>query len=119
IQRKGINNDLAWYYLGRAAEGVGDVELARKYYQRSLERTQSGKYSASCHGKLMSMCDGFDFPDVAQARLSSLQTAAPAEPAAPEAVAGTNPLLRTGTGFVVDASGSAITNYHVVQGCGA
>ena len=119
VQRKGINNDLAWYYLGRAAEGVGDVELARKYYQRSLERTRSGKYSAGCQGKLMSMCDGFDFPDVAQARLASLQTAAPAEPTTPEAAAGSNPLLRTGTGFVVDAMGSAITNYHVVQGCGA
>jgi S1-C subfamily serine protease len=28
-------------------------------------------------------------------------------------------LLRTGTGFVVDTSGSVVTNYHVVQQCGS
>jgi S1-C subfamily serine protease len=118
VQRKGINNDLAWYYLGRAAEGLGDVELARTYYQRSLDRTKSGKYSHSCRGKVMSMCDGFDFPDVAQARLASLQASAPADPATP-AEAASGQLLRTGTGFVVDTGGAVVTNYHVVQSCGS
>jgi len=80
VQRKGINNDLNWYYLGRAAEGLGEAELARVYYQRSIERTKSDKYSHRCQGKVMSMCDGFDFPDVAQTRLGALKAAAPAEP---------------------------------------
>lgn len=123
VQRKGINNDLAWYYLGRAAEGLGDVNLARTYYQRSLDRTNSDKYSASCRGKVMSMCDGFNFPDVAQARLASLQAAAPADPATPPIVdsaeGGGSKLLRTGTGFTVDPAGFVVTNYHVVQSCGA
>ncbi len=122
VQRKGINNDLAWYYLGRSAEGLGQVELARSYYQRSLDRTKSDKYSHRCQGKVISMCDGFDFPDVAQARLASLQAAAPAEPA-PQGgqtdAAGADQLLRTGTGFVVDTSGAVVTNYHVVQSCGS
>jgi hypothetical protein len=120
VQRKGINNDLAWYYLGRAAEGLGETELARTYYQRSLDRTKSGKYSHSCQGKVISMCDGFDFPDVAQTRLSSLQAAAPAERGAPPAGDGiaAGQLLRTGTGFIVDTSGAVVTNYHVVQSCG-
>lgn len=122
VQRKAINNDLAWYYLGRSAEGLGYTDLARTYYQRSLERTNSDKYSQRCQGKVMSMCDGFDFPDVAQARLASLQAAAPADPAAPPVATkedGGNALLRTGTGFTVDTSGFVVTNYHVVQACGA
>ncbi len=120
VQRKGINNDLNWYYLGRAAEGLEQMDLARTYYQRSVDRTKSDKYSQRCQGKVMSTCDGFDFPDVAQARLASLQAAAPAEPGAgPDDGAATgNQLLRTGTGFVVDTVGSVITNYHVVQACG-
>ena len=73
VQRKGINNDLAWYYLGRAAEGMGETAVARTYYQRSVDRTKSEKYSHRCRGKVISLCDGFDFPDVAQARLLSLQ----------------------------------------------
>ena len=119
VQRKGINNDLNWYYLGRAAEGLGDIDLARNYYQRSIERTKSDKYSQRCQGKVMSTCDGFDFPDVAQARLGALKAAAPADPDAGQAQAGGNALLRTGTGFVVDTAGSVLTNYHVVQACGA
>ncbi|MFM9863966.1 MAG: S1C family serine protease [Micropepsaceae bacterium] len=124
VQRKGINNDLAWYYLGRAAEGLGDSGLARTYYQRSLDRTNSDKYSATCQGKVMSLCDGFDFPDVAQARLASLQASAPADPAVPTITppaegGSASALLRTGTGFTVDPAGFVVTNYHVVQSCGA
>jgi S1-C subfamily serine protease len=119
IQRKGINNDLGWYYLGRAAEGLGETDLARIYYQRSIDRTKSGKYSHRCQGKVMSMCDGFDFPDVTQARLASLQAAAPAESTTPKGDAAAGSLLRTGTGFVVDTGGAVVTNYHVVQSCGA
>ena len=118
VQRKGINNDLNWYYLGRAAEGLGETELARGYYQRSLDRTKSEKYSQRCQGKVISTCDGFDFPDVAQARLASLQASAPPAEPAPADARGGNPLLRTGTGFVIDTMGSVVTNYHVVQGCG-
>jgi S1-C subfamily serine protease len=116
VQRKAINNDLAWYYLGRAAEGLSEAGLARTYYQRSLDRTKSDKYSHRCRGKVVSLCDGFDFPDVAQARISSLQAAAPADPAGEVA---SGQLLRTGTGFVVETAGAVVTNYHVVQSCGS
>ncbi len=119
VQRKGINNDLAWYYLGRAAEGLGEADLARSYYQKSVDRTQSDKYSQRCQGKVVSLCDGFDFPDVAQARLSSLQAAAPADPTGPAVADSGSKLLRTGTGFAVDPAGFVVTNYHVVQACGA
>ena len=127
IQRKGINNDLNWYYLGRAAEGLGETELARQYYQRSIERSMSEKSSHHCQGAVISMCDGFEFPDVTQARLSQLQVSAPPANSQPPASdtqavpdAGAAPqLVRTGTGFVVDTTGSVVTNYHVVQQCGA
>lgn len=128
IQRKGINNDLNWYYLGRAAEGMGEMDLARQYYLRSIDRSGSDKASHRCQGTVISLCDGFEFPDVAQARLSQMQAAAPATVPSPQpAQANGKPaeggsgiqLLRTGTGFVVDNAGSVVTNYHVVQQCGA
>ncbi|MEQ1754827.1 MAG: serine protease [Micropepsaceae bacterium] len=127
IQRKGINNDLNWYYLGRAAEGMAEMELARQYYQRSIDRSGSDKASHKCQGAVISLCDGFEFPDVAVTRLSQLQASAPPSPQpAPadgkpaEGGSGSAPqLVRTGTGFVIDNTGSVVTNYHVVQQCGA
>lgn len=130
IQRKGINNDLNWYYLGRAAEGMGEMELARQYYQRSIDRSNSDKASHRCQGTVISLCDGFEFPDVTQARLSQLQASAPANIPSPQpaqasektsegGTGGGVQLLRTGTGFVIDTSGSVVTNYHVVQQCSA
>jgi S1-C subfamily serine protease len=125
VQRKGINNDLNWYYLGRAAEGLGETELARQYFQRSLERSSSPKASHRCQGAVISVCDGFEFPDVALARLSQLQAGAPqkpdvdAAPAPARADSGGIKLLRTGTGFLIDADGTAVTNHHVVQQCSA
>ena len=125
VQRKGINNDLSWYYLGRAAEGLGEATLARQYYQRSLDRSNSPKASHRCQGVLVSLCDGFEFPDVTVARLSQLQTASPPKPDgtpernAPLADGGGIKLLRTGTGFLINSEGVAVTNFHVVQQCGA
>ena len=127
IQRKGINNDLNWYYLGRAAEGLGEVDLARQYYQHSIEHSNSDKTSHRCQGALISLCDGFEFPDVTLARLAQLQVSAPPSGEAPapsmgkptEVAKGIPQLIRTGTGFVTDSSGSVVTNYHVVQQCGA
>jgi S1-C subfamily serine protease len=124
VQRKGINNDLNWYYLGRAAEGLGESGLARQYYQRSLERSSSPKASHRCQGAVISVCDGFEFPDVTLARLSQLQTASRKPDADPgpspvRADAGGIKLLRTGTGFLIDADGTAVTNHHVVQQCSA
>jgi S1-C subfamily serine protease len=132
VQRKGINNDLNWYYLGRSAEGLGEVELARQYYQRSTERSNSDKASQHCQGVVISLCDGFEFPDVTLARLAQLQASAPPGPVTPgqppaadttgkptDAAKGVPQLLRTGTGFVIDTSGAVVTNYHVVQQCAA
>jgi S1-C subfamily serine protease len=126
VQRKGINNDLNWYYLGRAAEGLGETGLARQFYQRSIERSNSEKASHRCQGAVISLCDGFEFPDVTLARLSQLQASAPpakadtvTEPGTAQAHGRGIKLLRTGTGFVINAAGAAVTNYHVVQQCGA
>jgi hypothetical protein len=132
VQRKGINNDLNWYYLGRSAEGLGELELARQYYQRSIEHSNSDKASHRCQGVVISLCDGFEFPDVTLARLAQLQVSGPPStgtPVQPPAAGSTDKpadgakgapqLLRTGTGFVIDTSGSVVTNYHVVQQCAA
>jgi S1-C subfamily serine protease len=132
VQRKGINNDLNWYYLGRSAEGLGELELARQYYQHSIEHSNSDKASHRCQGVVISLCDGFEFPDVTLARLAQLQASAPPSPGTPvqppaagtadkpvDGTKGVPQLLRTGTGFVIDTSGSVVTNYHVVQQCAA
>lgn len=135
VQRKGINNDLNWYYLGRAAEGLGEFDLARQYYQRSIDRSGSDKASHHCQGVVISLCDGFEFPDVTLARLAQLQASAPpptastpVQPPPPaagstdkpaDAAKGVPQLLRTGTGFVIDGNGAVVTNYHVVQQCAA
>jgi len=132
VQRKGINNDLNWYYLGRSAEGLGELELARQYYQRSIEHSNSDKASHRCQGVVISLCDGFEFPDVTLARIAQLQVSGPpstGSPVPPPAAGATDrpadgakgvpQLLRTGTGFVIDTSGSVVTNYHVVQQCAA
>jgi hypothetical protein len=41
VLKDGYGDDLRWYFLGRAAEGLGLCEAAERYYRISQERTAS------------------------------------------------------------------------------
>jgi hypothetical protein len=63
-------DNLRWYYLGRAAEGMGLCDAAERYYLTSRERSE--KFPTRCLGK--AGCQGFDFPEVLAPRLASIET---------------------------------------------
>ena len=65
----GNYGDQQYYYLGRAAEGLGYVSAAEIYYKLSIGVSKSGRYD--CAG-LINVCDGFVFPQTAESRLASV-----------------------------------------------
>lgn len=119
-------SDLSYYYLGRAAEGMGHTEAAATYYRLALTHLHR------CEGWI-SDCAGFDFPRDIRSRLTTLpavkttgssvatgskQTAAPVlspveapKSPAPPAVGP----QKSGTGFFINAEGLMVTNWHVVE----
>ena len=69
VMQTGYVNDLTYYYLGRAAEGLGYRDAARTYYQISERLTVSGK---ACSGEGATFCNGEVFPAAAQSQLVEL-----------------------------------------------
>jgi hypothetical protein len=61
----GYASDLTYFYLGRAAAGMGHAEAAKNYYRLGLSQTQH------CDSWLSS-CDGFDFPHALRAQMANL-----------------------------------------------
>lgn len=64
VQKIGYSNDLSWYYLGRAAEGLSAPEAAKSYFKTSIEKTTSGQH---CNA-----CNGLTFPQESSQQLSSI-----------------------------------------------
>ncbi|MEW5787860.1 MAG: M48 family metallopeptidase [Pseudomonadota bacterium] len=63
------NQDIAWYYLGLAAEGLG-LPVAWSYFERSVLRgVEEGGH---CKGGLMDLCNGIDLPQKAREALVRL-----------------------------------------------
>jgi len=60
----GFDNQLSYFYLGRAAEGLGYFNAARTYYTHASS-------TKPCDG-LINNCDGFSFPTEINVRLASL-----------------------------------------------
>jgi outer membrane protein OmpA-like peptidoglycan-associated protein len=56
VAKVGFKTDLAYYYLGRAAEGLGYADAAQTYYRLSSSVHK-------CNGSINN-CDGFVFPDI-------------------------------------------------------
>ena len=56
VMEIGYGGDLTYYYLGRAAEGLGYVPAAKTYYGLSL------KSDVTCEVMGMSNCQGHKFP---------------------------------------------------------
>lgn len=59
-------NDLSYYYLAQATEGLGYPEAALAYYNLALHDTNK------CKG-LLNVCDGFNFPDNINLRVAVIQ----------------------------------------------
>ena len=64
----GYEQNLAYYYLGRAFEGKGNLDAAEKYYKLGLETSKKCTYGN---------CKGLVFPDVISSRLLNLNKSSP------------------------------------------
>jgi len=62
----GYGSDQSWFYLGRAAEGMGYAQAAKIYFLKSLDT----KYT--CKNFLSDVCDGIDVPLLAQSELDNV-----------------------------------------------
>lgn len=61
--------DTYYFYLGRAAEELGHKRAALTYYELAIN---SDKYKKCDYVSMINLCDGFKFPDAAQARIDQL-----------------------------------------------
>lgn len=68
ILKVGFQTDMAYYYLGRASEGMGDLPAAVTYYKLALDPKE---YDHSCAG-FINNCDGLVFPKDVTDRLNSV-----------------------------------------------
>lgn len=66
----GYSQDIAWYYLGRAAEGQGLHEPARRYYQHAANLARHKE--THCKGVFSDLCNGVRLPEQAEAVLARL-----------------------------------------------
>lgn len=70
----GFPSDLTYFYLGRAAEGMGFSDAALAYYDGVIKpRTRST--GDTCKFAFIDNCDGFSFPDAAIKQRAKLQRA--------------------------------------------
>lgn len=74
VTQIGYVNDLTYYYLGRAAEGLGYRDAAKTYYQISERLTVSGR---ACSAEGSNFCNGEVFPAAAQTQLVELTSPPP------------------------------------------
>jgi len=69
----GYDEDLPWYYLGVAAQGLGEYAAARTYYDRAIRDSLVGGLYACNRPELgVDFCDGVNLPDAAQLAMASL-----------------------------------------------
>jgi hypothetical protein len=68
----GMDVDLAWFYLGLAAQGENRTSAARTYYNMSIRKTTAGGINA-CGSVDESQCEGVTLPDDADEQMASLR----------------------------------------------
>jgi hypothetical protein len=68
VLKDGYGDDLRWYFLGRAAEGLGLCEAAVRYYRISQERTAS--FWTRCLGIA---CLGFEPAQLLDERMAAVE----------------------------------------------
>jgi hypothetical protein len=67
VLKDNYGDNLRWYYLGRAAEGMGLCDTAEHYYRISKERSE--RFETRC---LSIVCRGFKFPEILEERLNAV-----------------------------------------------
>jgi hypothetical protein len=67
VLKDNYGDNLRWYYLGRAAEGMGLCDTAEHYYRISKQRSE--RFETRC---LSVVCRGFTFPEILQERLNAV-----------------------------------------------
>jgi hypothetical protein len=114
VMQIGYTNDLTYYYLGRAAEGLGFWDAAKGYYRISVRLASAG---ITCRVEGAEYCNGQVFPAAAQTELAELtpppptpppkthpaqhQRRPPAKPATPPAPASTQTTAPSSAGAAV------------------
>jgi Zn-dependent protease with chaperone function len=66
----GYSQDIAWYYLGRAAAGQGLHEPARRYFLHAANLARHKE--THCKGVFTDLCNGVNLPEQAEAALARL-----------------------------------------------
>jgi hypothetical protein len=109
VMQIGYMDDLSYYYLGRAAENLGYLPAAERYY-RIAERLSVTQMScaqgeanvANTFGLPANLCDGYTFPDalyphleVVEARLAAASTPTGSTPTGSTPTGSTPPPTRT------------------------
>lgn len=72
VMQVGHEKDIAYYFLGRAAEGLGYKQAAKNYYQRSAELS-GDTVNLHHYRSLDNGCAGIDLASVLPTRLASLK----------------------------------------------
>ena len=80
VMQTGYTDDLTYFYLGRAAEGLGYREAATTYYQISARLSAAG---LACTEEHPNLCNGQVLPAAAEARLAELTAPPPPPPSRP------------------------------------
>ena len=65
VMKTNYGNDLAWYLLGTAADGLGLRDAAQRYYRSADDARRSGR---SCASGLFNTCEGVDVAALVQQR---------------------------------------------------
>ena len=68
VMQTGYQDDLSFYYLGRAADGLGYRSAALSYYRQSMQLSDT---SISCRN-LSHLCGGLVFPAAASQRIAAI-----------------------------------------------
>lgn len=71
VMASGMDVDLAWFYLGLAAQGENRDGAARIYYDMAVRKSMTGGANA-CGTVNPDFCDGITLPDDANKMLASL-----------------------------------------------
>jgi hypothetical protein len=72
VHSLGCPQDMAYYYLGRSAEGLGFYDAAKNYYNTSILSSKINSHQYSCgNSSLFNNCDG-RYPADARNALSNL-----------------------------------------------